>query len=508
MDTNKDASISDVPTFKVARVGQQRKRKGGMFSFLRGGGAGPRGAWSGATGGAGAASMGGSGAAFSTALNGFGLTFSKTMLVILATSVIGSGAIFGGMLTASKSHMAAPEKPKLFAQDKVTLEGDTSNLPSNPNTIPNSMGFVTGSRDGLTPEERAQREADAAAAAEAQRVADEEAAKKAEAEQTAANAAPNPDELLASAKEDGKAAPGTAFGKKMGALSTSMGGGSALTGGAGMSGGVNRQFAPKTAPAIPKAAAGSITAMKGGARPTYARAGNSKLAASKTKGFARRQLAHANAYSRRGAASGKGENAAADAGSAFDNNSGAGNIITGAGIGAGKGGNGGADASVNPNSNEGGPTGGDPTMDCGANNYQTADGGCAPIKETGGKDANPTLTIISNVVMAMLLTIGILAAFATSLGPYGMWLQPIMIAMGVIIGLLGMAMMAMGDYVAGGIATVTGAAITYLSVGSAPALTIGQALIMGFGAPAIMMVGKMLTGGSSGKDKAPVAAQQ
>jgi len=505
MDTNKDASMSDAPTFKVARVGQQRKRKGGMFSFLRGGGAGPRGAWSGATGGSGAASVGGGFSA--TALNGFGLTFGKTMLVIIATSVIGSGAIFGGMLSASKSHMAAPAKPALFSQEKVKLEGDTSNLPSNPNTIPNSMGFVTGSRDGLTPEERAQREADAAAAAEAQRLADEEAAKKAEAEQTAANAAPNPDELLASAKEDGKVAPGTAFGKKMGALSTSMGGGSALTGGAGMSGGVNRQFAPKTAPAIPKAAAGSITAMKGGARPTYAKAGNSKLAASKTKGFARRQLAHANAYSRRGAASGKGENAAADAGSAFDNNSGAGNIITGAGIGAGKGGNGGADATMNPNSGEGGPTGGDPTMDCGANNYQTADGGCAPIKETGGKDANPTLTLISNVVMAMLAMIGVIAAIAMASGPFGPWMIPVLIAMGAIIGLLGIAMMAMGDYVSGGIAVATGGAVAYMAAFALPSLTWTKGLIIGFGGPALMMVSKMLTGGG-GKDKAPVAAQQ
>ncbi len=505
MDTNKDASISDVPTFKVARVGKERKRKGGAFSFLRGG-SGPRAAWSGATGGSGAAGVGGGSAA---ALNGFGLTFSKTMIVIFATSVLGSGAILGGMLSASNSRPAAPTKPALFAQDKVKIEGDTSNLPSNANTIPNSMGFITGSKDGLTPEERAQKAAEAAAAAEAQRVADEEAAKKAEAEQTAANAAPDPNALLASAQADGKVAPGgTAFGKKIGAMSTTMGGGSALTGGAGMSGGVNRQFEAKTAPAVPKGAAGQITAMKGSSRPAYSKSGNSKLAASQTKGFARKQLAHANAYSRRGAASSRGENAAADAGSAFDNNSSAGNIISGAGIGAGKGGAGASDASINPNGTDGGPTGGDPTMDCGANNYQTADGGCAPIKENGGKDANPMLTLISNVVMAMLLTIGVLAAIATVAGPYGMWMQPILMAMGAIIGLLGLAMMAMGDYVAGGIATITGAAVTYLAAGSVPSLTIGQALLMGFGAPAMMMVGKMLTGGSSGKDKAPVAAQQ
>ena len=53
MDTKKDSAASDVPTFKVARVGNDRKRKGAGFSFLRGGGA--RGVWSGATGGSGAA---------------------------------------------------------------------------------------------------------------------------------------------------------------------------------------------------------------------------------------------------------------------------------------------------------------------------------------------------------------------------------------------------------------------------------------------------------------------
>jgi len=503
MDTNKDSAVSEVPTFKVARVGKERKRKGGAFSFLRGGG-GPRAGWTGATGGSGAAGLGGAAAVASP----LGMSVAKVFMMIVATSLIGSGAVFVGTISGSKSGKAgAPEKPKLFAQ--VKIEGDTTNLPSTSNSIPNSMGFVTGSKDGLTPEERAKKEADAAASAEAQRVADEEAAKKEAAENTAAAPAADPAALLASAQGDGaKGGGGTAFGKKFGAMSTSMGGGSALTGGSGLSGGVNRQFAPKTAPAIPKAASGQITAMKGTSRPTYSKAGNSKLAASRTKGFARKQLAHANAYSRRGSSAGKGENAAADAGSAFDNNSSAGNIISGAGIGAGKGANGGADATMNPNSDAGGGPTGEGAMDCGANNYQTADGGCAPIEENGGKDANPTLTLISNVVMGLLLAIGVIAAIAAASGPFGMWMQPVLVAMGVIIGLLGMAMMAMGDYVAGGIATLTGAAVTYLAVGAVPALTIGQGLIMGFGAPALMMVGKMLTGGSSGKDKAPVAAQQ
>ena len=194
--------------------------------------------WTGASAGSG---MGG-------AAVGAGLNFTKMMLICLV-SASGIGAVgLGRMLGNASSNEVA--KPKLFAtapkQVAIKIEGDVTNLPSNPNTIPNSLGYLSGSKDGLTPEERAKKEADAAAAAEAQRVADEAAAKKAEAEKTAAAPAVDPNALLASAKADGgkdaKDAKNTAFGKKFGSLSTSMGGGSALNGGSGLSGGMNRQF--------------------------------------------------------------------------------------------------------------------------------------------------------------------------------------------------------------------------------------------------------------------------
>lgn len=512
MDTKKDSATSDVPTFKVARVGNDRKRKGGAFSFLRGGGT--RGVWQGATGGAGAGGAGGGAAA----LAGAGINLSKMMLILLV-SAGGIGAVGLGRMLGNMSDNEV-KKPKVFAmasKDPIKLEGDTSNLPSTANTIPNSLGYLSGSRDGLTPEERAKKEADAAAAAEAQRIADEEAAKKAEADKLAGNPAVDPNALLASAKADGGngAKGGSAFGKKFGSLTSSMGGGSSLSGGAGLSGGVNRQFGQSGA--ISKGASGQLSAMKGTSRPSYSKAGGNKLAASNTKGFARKQLANANAYSRKGAGASTGETAATSAGTAFDNNPGAGNIISGPGIGKGSGASGGADTtpnSVDSGGPTGGPTGTTPT-DCGPNNYQTADGGCAPIQTGMGKDAKPMLTMMANAAMALMVVVGILALMATVVNgaPLVGWAASaaatqVIRALGVIITLLGVAMMAMGDYVTGGIATLIGGITTYLAwPGTAGALTPGAGMVLGFGGAAVSMVGKMMDKGNH-KEKAPVAAQQ
>ncbi len=512
MDTKKDSSTSDVPTFKVARVGHDRKRKGGGFSFLRGGGT--RGVWSGAAGGSGAGAGAGAGSMAAAA----GLNFSK-MLLIMLVSVGGIGAVgLGRMLgNASSSDVKKPKAFSMASREAVKIEGDTSNLPGNTNTIPNSLGYLSGSKDGLTPEERAKKEADAAAAAEAQRVADEEAAKKAEADRLAGAPAVDPNALLASAQADGGqgAKGGGGFGKKFGALSSSMGGGSSLSGGAGLSGGVNRQFG--SSGAITRGAGGQMAAMKGSSRPSYSKAGGSKLASSKTKGFARKQLANANAYSRQGAAASKGETAASSAGTAFDNNPGAGNVISGPGVGKGAGSTSGADSTPNPGSGGGGngnPTGSQ-QVDCGADNYQTADGGCAPIKTTAPKDSKPMLTMIANIVMALLVLVGVVSAIVMAMtasgvtAAYAPALLPILQIAGVIIGLMGLAMVAMGAYVSGGIAAILGTTIGIFSSTTltTSTLTPGWGLVAGFGGAAMMMAGKMLDKGNH-KDKAPEAAQQ
>ena len=443
-----------------------------------------------------------------------GQAAQRSVSACRSVSVAGVGAAgLGRMLgNTGGGEIAKPKKFAMATREAVKIEGDVSNLPGNTNTIPNSLGYLSGSKDGLTPEERAKKEADAAAAAEAQRVADEEAAKKAEAENTA-GAPVDPAAMLASAKADGgNGAKGAGFGKKFGSLSSSMGGGASLSGGSGMSGGVNRQFGG--AGALGKGVGGQMQAMRGSSNASTSKASASRLAASRTKGFARKQLANTNAYSRRGAAAGRGETASSDAASAFDNNPGAGNIIAGPGISKGS-----KPQGENDNAGEGGPTGGgggggSQAVDCGADNYQTADGGCAPLNTGVAKDAKPMLTMMANMAMALMMVVGILSLMTTAAmaayvtAPLALFIAQAIRALGVVITLLGVAMMAMGDYVTGGIATLIGGITTYLAwPGTAGALSAGQGMVLGFGGAAASMIGKMMDKGNH-KDKAPEAAQQ
>ncbi len=512
MDTKKDSSTSDVPTFKVARVGNDRKRKGGGLSFLRGGGT--RGAWSGATGGAGAGGAGGVAALF-----GGGMTLSNAMIVaLIALGGLGALSLGRMMGNASNSSAAKPKAFSMASHDPVKLEGDTSNLQGNSNTIPNSLGYLSGSMDGLTPEERAKRAADAAAAAaaeEAQRKADEEAAKKAEADNLAGKPAVDPAALLASAQADGKGGAG-GLGKKFGALSSSMGGGSSLSGGAGMSGGVNRQFGGGGS--LGKSAAGGrLTASKGSARPSYSKAGGSRLASSKTKGFARKQLANANAYSRRGSSASKGETASSDAGTAFDNNPGAGNVISGPGVGKGTGSSGGTDGGANPGGTSPGsqPVPHEAPVDCGPDKYQTAEGGCELVPVTGGQSANKVVDMLCKIAQGLLVAIAAIAVITAALDggtftlAYGEMLGGVMAALGGVIAVLGIAIMAMGDYAQGLVFTLTGgfiAATALIPYLRGTILNSGTMVIAAAAGLVLSQAAKMLDS-KHGKD-APEAAQQ
>ncbi|UPT73020.1 MAG: hypothetical protein M0D55_14090 [Elusimicrobiota bacterium] len=259
MDTKKDSAASDVPTFKVARVGNDRKRKGAGFSFLRSGGS--RGGFSGATGGSGSGGglgglLGGAGGGAGAQAGFFASKFVQAMLSVMLAGGIGSAAIYIGAMSTQTDEPAKKAAP-FVAKEDVKLEGDITNLPGDPNAIPNSLGYLSGSMDGLTPEERAKRAAEEAA----RKAAEEEAARKAEEEaaRTAANPAVDPNALLASAQADGQNK-GGGLGRKFGNLSSSFGGGSSLAGGAGMAGGVGRSFG---------AGGGSI---KGGARGSLSKA--------------------------------------------------------------------------------------------------------------------------------------------------------------------------------------------------------------------------------------------
>lgn len=464
MDTNKDSAVSDVPTFKVARVGKDRKKKGAGFSFLRGSGA--RGGWSGATGGAGAGAgvFGGAGGAGGF----FASNFVKTMLAIMLASGLGSAAIYLGAMSTREDAAPAKKQALFTEKDPVKLEGDTSNLPGNTNTIPNSLGYLSGSMDGMTAEERAKK---AAEAAEAQRLADEEAKKKAEEDaKLAGKPAVDPNALLASAKADG-GNKGPGLGKKFGSLSSSFGGGgSSLSGGAGLSGGVGRGFAGAGG-SIGKGSSGKLSGASTAARPTFAKAGSSKAAASNAKGFARKQLANANAFSRKAATAGKGETAAYDAATAFDNNQGAGSVISGPGIGKGSGSHEVSDGSVNPRGNDG-PMGGDQTpTSCGSGTVaDPSTGTCVPPK--GNMKDDSKYDWMYKTAEALMLTLTILSGIAVMSHAVDAYFDAgeairgvIRVAMGIIGGILtalGVAMMALtGDKIAGGIIAAVGAFTIY-----------------------------------------------
>lgn len=516
MDTKKESATADVPTFKIARVGNDRKKKKGGFSFLRSGGS--RGSWSGASGGAGA---GGSGGLF-----GLGVSLNQLVTIVAMLGAMASGVAFMVARDARNAKAAAPKKAEVFAKSEpVKIEGDTSNLQGNKNTIPNSLGYLSGSKDGLTDEERAKRDADAAAAAEAQRLADEEAARKAaEAEKNAAKepAAVDPMAAAAAAGAGGPNGPG-GFGKKFGALSAGVSGGSALAGGAGMSGGMNGSFGRGVG--IKGGASGRISGPGTTARPKQAARASSKMGKSSAKGFARKQLTIANAWSRRAANAGKaGEASSVSAGNAFDSGTGAGTAITGGGMAPGAPGTEGSSSGGGTPSGSGGGGGGGalstPEVEpCGGNNslrFNAETGGCDPILEVEGKSAQEAIDIMCKIAMGLLVAIAAIAVIKgiaegsilySAMGPV---LGGIIAALGLIIAGLGVAIMAMGSYLQGAVFAGVGAIIATFAMipyAGTTYLTSGTMLISAGAGLILAPLAGMLDGHLASKN-APEAAQQ
>lgn len=469
-----------IPEFKIAKVGKDRKRRGGGLPFF-GGGSGGGGAFSGAVGGSGAAA-------------GAGLLGKIGVLALIGTLSAGAWQ-FGKALRPDETGGPA-EKPKLFAShDGKYSDEDLANvIRSNGSSIPNSMGYVKGSLDGMTPEERAKKEAEAA---EAARLAEEEA-KKAEAEAAAkepanvagAPAGMDPNALMQNTGGDKKEG---AFGKKFGALSSSFGSGGGLAGGAGLAGGVNRGFS--NAALKTKGNGGKMASMKGGSNPSISKGTKARAGASNNKGFARRQLGNAFSLSRQASTAGKGETSAQAASAAFDNNTGAGNVISGPGVGAGTGGAGiDAGGSVNPN------TGGsaiDPNDEA------------APIANNKGKNVTKYQGLINAALMilAIIAVLAILALVLQNVPPYGtiiaQYIKMVMVALGAVVTLLGVAIMAQGQYLQGGILTAVGGFITYMAWTTPASLTVGAPAIATLAASALVasavgLLGGALTGGMGG----------
>jgi hypothetical protein len=459
---------TETPKFKVARVGNDRKKKGFGLSFFRP--AGPKGVGTGLKGGAGSAAAG-------AATTGF-----KSAIAIFLVAGISGGSIYLGARDAKRGPAQKVEKPRLFAASDVKLEGDTTSLPKTEKTMPNSLGYISGSADGLTPEERARLAEEAAAKA-----AEEEAARKAE-EEAAASAQPpvDPAALAGAAGQGGEQKKG--LGGKFGQLSSSFGGGSSsLSGGSGLSGGITRNFGLGNS--------GNAKGMRGmggnlgkfaatGARTGLARTGRAPTTRSNAKGFAHRQLANANALSRAGLQAPRGETAAYNASSAFDNNQGHGNAITGQGINTGAGPQNADSGFANPNPvNNGGALDRDYDVDCGDNAELNEDGGCTPTNNNG-QNVTPwqwaadLAQVLLGVIAVIALIKSIMDKSFIALS-YGAVLGTIIGIMGAVIGLLGIYIMTQGDFMQGMVFGAIGGFISAIAFvpGASDYLTSGSLLL-------------------------------
>jgi hypothetical protein len=430
-------TTQQVPEFRIAKVGRDRKRRGaGVPWFGGGGGAG--------------AGVGGSAAA------GAGLLGKVGVLALIGTLSAGAWQV-GRALRPDETGGGA--KPRIFADSNGKYsDADLANvIKDNRTTMPNSLGYVSGSMDGMTPEERARKEAEAAEAArraeEEAKKAEEEAAKE-PADVAGSPAGVDPNALLKGMADGAKEDKPGAFGKKFGALSTSFGGGGGLAGGAGLSGGVTRGF--QNVDLANKGGAGKMASMRGNSSPSISKAARARVGASNNKGFARRQLSNAYGLSRQATSAGQGETSAQTAGQAFDNNNGAGSVISGPGVGnSGGGGSTDSGGSVNPGTGSGGAINPD---DNGAN-----------IPNQRGRNVTKYqgLVDIAKALMLVIALISIYITIAKAVPAWGWavagWLVTVVGALGAVVGLLGIAIMAQGEPIIGGIFTAVGAVVAGLS---------------------------------------------
>jgi hypothetical protein len=496
MDTQNSAT-AEVPSFKLAKVGKERnKRRRGGLAGLFGGGPGSSG------GGLNLLGMGGAGAgAGGSAGAAVGMSFGKILVALLITAGVSSAAWqFGSSMAGGNAAGGAPAAKKLFDSKASQKYSDLSGVIKGSNAMPNSLGYVEGSLDGLTPEERAKKQAEAAAAAKAQAEAD----KKAAAEQAAKEAAD------AKAAKDKQAADGALNGgeglmkkglgpaKPFKKMNSFFGGGSGLSGGAGLAGGINRNFAGASSlgQKLEKPQNGSMASFRHQGTHATSRSAARNAGRSTHRGFARRQLDKAFALSHQASSAGKAENAADTAGAAFDNNPAGGSTIAGPGVGNGAGA--GVTDATTPNNPDGLIGNGGSATACGDGQYADANGNCQTTNTGGTKNATQWQGLL-NMAMILLgiasLLSFIMAAFKDSIigSPYAAIISAIIIGIGAVVAGIGVMLMTKyGQKLQGGILTAVGgglAVLAYMSNGfSAEAAKDFTAGYM-FAAAAVAMAG-------------------
>ncbi|MFI5346934.1 MAG: hypothetical protein ACHQ51_11225 [Elusimicrobiota bacterium] len=472
MDTENSVA-TDTPSFKLAKVGQgRRERKRGGAGWFGGRGAGS--GFSGAFGGAGAGAGAGLGAGFGGGAGLAGMSAAKLLLSLLLATGLSAAAWQFGRTFSGNPEGGKPNEKKLFS-DKGGQYGDTSGVIKQENSIPNSLGYVSGSTDGMTPAERA---AKAAADAEAARKAAEAdaAAKKAE-EEAEAKKAKDQSPAAGGAPVDPAALAGglSGLGKgggKMGKFG-SMSGLGGLSGGSGLSGGINQSFKGTPSGGKPNGNAGALSAFKSPGKPGSTAGGRSLAGKSKSKGFAKRQLDNAFTQSKQATTAGKTENASAGAATPFDNNNGGGGtVIAGPGTTTGGATHGTADGGTPPPPPGGGSgpitNSGGPACDVGMN--PDFNGNCVKTNApapTGTSSYEWMIKAVQGLMMA--LTIIAILVLIYDKSPYfwgiAMYLRTLIGVMGAAISALGlMYMAASGDSATGGIIAAIGAFVVASAV--------------------------------------------
>ncbi len=439
--TATSTATTDIPNFKLKKVGDDRdKRRGGVPFWPQF-----------ARPGAGALAKGGSGAG-KAAIAAF---LRSGVGILSSVGVVGAlGMGYGRMVAPDYAAYQDSQKSKItVGADRNQYSGDLSKVPGS-KPVQDSLGMVSGSIGGKTAEQLA-----------AEKAAADAAAKTAEAPPTEDAPVPQvPDAATADAAAAASPAapepPKAGIGNRPGALSSVSGGG--LSGGAGMSSGIGGNFGRGiTKPAADKLSGlrGSNAPGRGAATPVRSRAGRGKL------GIAHGQLNRAARLSN-SARRGSDDSRSQLASNAFENNPGGAQTLGGAGSGIGGQGEGDPDTGSTSNQPGGGggrPIGqGDPLpeLKCGSG---TVKQGNTCVSDGKSKDPTDGIIMIVKILTVLLMLLLIIQAITKksmsdlwSAGGLSAFLAGAIIGISIILVGLGVALMAMGRPLLGATVLLSG----------------------------------------------------
>ena len=457
MDVQNPGAV-EIPNLKLVVAGKSRERKRG-----------------------GVAALGGAGAKVGVSA---GLSLAKTLVMLAVVGGVSTGAWqVGKMLNGGSTSGAQAPVKKVFADNGPQHYDDVSGVIKSAASIPNSTGYVSGSADGLTPEERAKKAADE----EAARKAEEDAAKKAQAEaDKQAQAQAQTPTLPAQPEAPAGGAKKGLAGGKFGKLGSSFGS-SGLNGGSGLAGGISRGFGGVSGLGshVLKGQSGTLSkGGKGGGPAGFTSASHATAARGRSSSASKNQLFGLASLSRQAAKNGRTEGASATLAKGFDNAIDPGTAIDGGGGGASIAATGQTDTKANPG-DPGGPIGGAKTCE--------ELGTCAATPPPATKKFKYQYLV--DGVKDMMITVGVLAmgimwekhvlkgemaaavvdyeAVMATMAHIKMLLLAVA-ALGIAICALGLTLMALThDLITTGIVAIIGAVIATYAIISLPDLTGG-----------------------------------